>query len=442
MQYKEITDWAVQYALQQGCQQARAEYSHLDSFTVKTLDAEISSLQQSSSSVLNINLFVDNRSGAYSTNRLEQDELAAFIRESIETTRLLSVDQHRHLPNPQRYYQPSEEIDLKCYDETACTFPLDDKLALLNSVFPTVKDKDPRIIHVQSTLGERIGYQYMTDSQGFAGSNRCTGCWISTSVSLQGDGESRPSDDDFVASIGYGELLEKASQIAPRALRRVQQKIGQAPIHSGQYRIIVEPRLAMQFISPLLDALYGASLDQKRSFLADSLGKQITSDIFTISDKPHMPAFFGSSLYDFEGVATSDTEIISNGRLMTFFLNTYYAGKLGKEPTTSGPNVLHITPGQHTLEEYVAQSEGETVIITGFIGGNSNDVTGDFSYGIEGLLYRNGEFVQSISEMNITGTMLDLWQHLTAVGCENEKTTDGVMQSLVFEDVTLNGVDE
>ena len=60
-------------------------------------------LQQASESGLSISLYVDGRYGSYSTNRLDKKELETFIKNGIESTRYLAVDEARVLPDASRY---------------------------------------------------------------------------------------------------------------------------------------------------------------------------------------------------------------------------------------------------------------------------------------------------------------------------------------------------
>jgi hypothetical protein len=59
---------------------------------------------------------------------------------------------------------------------------------------------------------------------------------------------------------------------------------------------------------------------------------------------------------------------------------------------------------------------GEGVLVTGFLGGNSNVTTGDYSFGVQGFRIRGGQSAEPVSEMNIAGNLLDLLKTLTAVG--------------------------
>ena len=45
---------------------------------------------------------------------------------------------------------------------------------------------------------------------------------------------------------------------------------------------------------------------------------------------------------------------------------------------------------------------GSGILVTDFNGGNCNAATGDFSYGVEGLLFENGKVTSPICNMLIT----------------------------------------
>ena len=79
-------------------------------------------------------------------------------------------------------------------------------------------------------------------------------------------------------------------------------------------------------------------------------------------------------------------------------------------------------------------------MVTGFNGGNCNSTTGDFSYGIEGFLIENGKTTQPISEMNVTGNMITLWNNLEEAGNDIRKSSSWRIPSLLFNDIDFSGL--
>jgi PmbA protein len=82
---------------------------------------------------------------------------------------------------------------------------------------------------------------------------------------------------------------------------------------------------------------------------------------------------------------------------------------------------------------------GKGILINGWIGGNFNGTTGDFSYGIMGLLVENGRIVKPLNEMNLTGNFLDLWTRLERLGGDPELNSAWRSPSLLFRGLQLSG---
>jgi PmbA protein len=436
--YRSFCDDLIDFALRQGCAQARAELNHIEHFNIDTHNHKLDTLQQSTGVGLTMRLFVDGRYGTYSTNRLERVEVEQLIRRGIEATRHLGEDPCRTLPDPARYYHPAPEgeadLGVYCPDITETDLDVKKELALATAACTGAHDR--RIISLDTSLQDRLGWQYLTDSQGFRGESRAGICSLVASINMQGEGDSRPSDYEHLMAVSYADLrsqlVQRNESIADSAHRRVYCKIGARPVESGTYTIIVEARVVGKLLDPMLDVLYGANLYQQRSFLGNKLDQVVASPLFTLRDEPHRPGAQGACYFDFEGVATAPCDIFREGRLCTHFIDTYYGHKLHRAPTNSGPTVLSIEPGQRTLSQIISSTE-HAIYLTGFNGGNYNEVTGDYSFGIEGVLVEHGELTTPVAEMNLTGNLVDLWQHLVEVGSETTQTATGYIPSLVFE---------
>jgi PmbA protein len=164
----------------------------------------------------------------------------------------------------------------------------------------------------------------------------------------------------------------------------------------------------------------------------------MASSKLTLVDEPHLPQAMGFRWFDNEGVATQRRFVVENGILKTYYIDTYNAGKMNVQPTISGESVLTFHLGNKDLEGLVGDLK-KGILVTGFNGGNSNPSTGDFSFGIEGFLIENGKLIKPVSEMNITGNMLGLWERLVAVGSDARETSSWRTPSLVFDDVVFSG---
>ena len=433
---KKLAQWAMDYALKNGCQAAKLTLYTNSNSSFELRNGKIDRLQQATENGLSLNLYVDGRYGYVSTNRLDKKELETLIKNGIDSTRYLAVDEARVLPDPSRYYKGGLP-DLQLFDKKLYAISPDDKLDLAKAAAEEAMGKDERIISVDTAYGDGEGSSYRLISNGFEGESQSTWLSLSAMVSIKGEGEARPQGSWYDSSLFYDKL--KKQGLGTTALERVLRRLGQKKAKSGKYTMVVEQQRTGQLLGPMLNALYGSSLQQKDSFLLDKLGAKVASGLFTLRDEPHVVGANGSRYFDNEGVATRPMTIFDKGVLQTYFIDTYNAKKMGVAPTISSPSRLVLEPGSKDLDGLVADVE-QGILVTGFNGGNSNSTTGDFSYGIEGFLIENGKLTQPVNEMNVTGNFIDLWGSLVAVGNDPQPNRSWLVPSLVFDGVNFSGL--
>lgn len=433
---KKLAQWAMDYALKNGCQASRINlyYGSNDSFEIR--DMKIDRLQQASENSMSIQLYVDGRYGTYSTNRLVKSELERFIKDGVDATRYLAEDKARSLPDASRYYKGGKP-DLQMNDPKFQQIQPDDKLALAMAACEEIMGKDDRIISANSSYSDGQDSRYMIASNGFEGESATSYYSVVGSVSIRGEGEARPESYWYDSSLYYDTLVKKG--IGTKALERVLQKIGQRKVASGKYKMVVDNLNIARLLSPIMGALYGSSIQQKNSFLLDKLNEQVFGSNFTLIDEPHLSKSFGARYFDGEGVATQHRPVIENGVLKTYYIDTYNANKMKVEPTISSPSILTMPLGNKDLDRLIATVD-KGILVTGFNGGNSNSTTGDFSYGVEGFLIENGRLTQPVSEMNITGNLITLCNHILETGNDPRLSSSWRIPSMVFDGVDFSGL--
>jgi PmbA protein len=184
--------------------------------------------------------------------------------------------------------------------------------------------------------------------------------------------------------------------------------------------------------------LAAAAIQQKRSFLEGKLGQPIGSPLLDVSDDPLVPRGLGSRLYDSEGISARPFPVFEKGVLRSYYVDTYYGRKLGIAPTTARSSNLAWALGPHGRDALLA-GLGEGILVTGFLGGNSNGTTGDFSLGVRGFRVRGGRVAEPVGEMNVSGNQLELWRRLAAVGNDPYPYSSMRTPTLVFDGVQFAG---
>ena len=110
---KKLAQWAMDYALKNGCRAVKLALYSNSNASFELRDGKMDRLQQASESGLSISLYVDGKYGSYSTNRLDKKELESFIKNGIDSTRYLAVDEARILPDTSRYSTSGSRLSIR-----------------------------------------------------------------------------------------------------------------------------------------------------------------------------------------------------------------------------------------------------------------------------------------------------------------------------------------
>jgi PmbA protein len=230
--------------------------------------------------------------------------------------------------------------------------------------------------------------------------------------------------------------LPRPEKVGTEAVERTLALLGGRKEKTETLPIIIENRNVPRILGGLLQAMSGRAIQQKQSFLADKKGQKIGSDLLTFVDDPFVPRGLGSRLFDGDGITAKRRTMIDAGVLQEFS-STRTTAASEQEPTTGRSSNIISPPGKRSVEE-IMKDLGRGILITDFIGGNSNSTTGDSSVGILGMLFEGGEPVRAVAEMNIAGNALEFWPKLIEVANDPWPHSSQRTPSLVFRDVVVS----
>jgi PmbA protein len=202
---KELAQRAMEYALKNGCRSVRLSLYNNSNTSFEIRDMKIDSLQQATENGLAIQLFVDGRFGSISTNRLDKDELERFIKSGIESTRYLSEDKARTLPDASLYYRGGG-ADLQLFDSRFGSIQPDDKVALAMKVCSEIMDKDKRIVSAGSSYSDGDSFSCRIAGNGFEGESSSSYFSLTGTASIKGDGDARPSSYWYESSVVFSKV--------------------------------------------------------------------------------------------------------------------------------------------------------------------------------------------------------------------------------------------
>lgn len=435
---------SMEFALRNGAQKVRVTLNKSRTELFGMLNGELDKVSRSMDRSVQLALFVDGKYGVFSSNRLDEDGLFPFILSAIDTVRALEPDAARDLPAPQRVARNARngnELDL--YDP-ACESLTPDRrreMALKSSLWHRKAELEHgfTLLSEEGEYSDSVYDSVVMDSNGLYARHTETSFEIGYEVTAGDADGNRYANYWWDAAPRLEQILPSLATCSETALKRAVSHIGPKDHPGGKCDIVVDSECAYRFLTPVLNAMGGYAIQQNNSFLLDKAGQQVFSEHLTVLDCPHNRGETGSRLFDSEGVATAEYPIIDKGVVTRYFVNTYIAGKTGMEPTVEDairPKVLPF--GGCKTREDVLRKVGNGILITGFNGGNSNSSTGDFSYGIEGFAFENGQITHPVREMLVTGNLIDLWNRLVAVADDARLCMSKLIPTLAFENIDCN----
>lgn len=424
-----------------GASGARVSLSKSVMDSISLVDGKVEKVLHSADRSIFLHIFSQGKYGTFSTNMLESSSVETFVRHAIDTVAMFAPDPFRKLPEKDlcAFGEALTGREAGLYDEDYQEITSEERIerALSQSAF----NGDSDFVSEELEYSDSLDDNYLIDSNGFEGRHIETSYSVSCESTVK-DGRGRKYSSYWWDASPFSKGLRQG--VTDEALRRARLQKNPRKCDSGRRVMVVEANVASRLFAPLLNALQASAVQQKNSFLDGCLGKKMFSDRFTVCDRPREVGKPGSRLFDTEGVATKERKLIEGGVVNCYFVNTYMSGKMGLPQTVEGisrpfvePFVGNTQANEVSLPRILSEcSEG--ILVTGFNGGNCNTSTGNFSYGVEGFLFRNGEIVHPVKEMVVTGNMLSLWKDIIAVGSDRRDCSRWSLPSLAFENVDFS----
>lgn len=437
-EHLELARWACEKAQGAGAREASASVFRTQDSSLEYRQRQVETLSESTEKALNLTLYIDGKYSTHRTSDLRKPALESFIADSVAMTRYLTEDQYRSLPEPE-YYSGRQSQNLDLVDGSYASVHPDDRHELARAIESAALDLGgERIISVTAGCSVSRSEGALVASNGFEGTNESTSFWCGAEATAKDQGDKRPEDYWWEGQRHRRDLSDPAG-IGRKAVERALRIVGADKIPTETLPILVENRAAGRLVGFYRGALGGGNLQQRRSFLEGKLGQQVASPHLTVVDDPFVQRGFGSRLYDSEGIAARRLPILEQGVLRNFYIDTYYGRKLGMRATTGGTSNLVFDSDIVKDTAAWMRELGRGILITDFLGGNSNSSTGDFSAGIQGFLFDGGAIHRPVSAMNLAGNHLEFWNKLLGIGNDPYPYSSVRTPTLAFDAMVIAG---
>ncbi|WP_042146837.1 MULTISPECIES: metalloprotease PmbA [unclassified Pseudoalteromonas] len=439
--YKQISEveaavaQALDKAKKLGATSAEAAMSSTSGLSVTTRLGEVERIEFNQDGALGISVYVGNKKGSASTADLSSKALDLVVKKAIEIAKYTSEDPFNGLADKELLEFSPVDLDLyhpwQVSPEQGIEFCKQAEEAALNS--------DPRIVNSDgASFASHQGLRVYGNSHGLiAGFPRTR---HSLSCMVIGEEAQQMERDSAYTTARIGNQLKAANEIGLEAATETLAKLNSRKLKTGKMPVVFRADIASSLFGHLVSAIGGGALYRKSSFLLDSLGKPIFSELVNVEEKPHIFQGMASSPFDSEGVKTRDRIILNNGELQTYLLATYAARKLDMTATGHAGGIhnwlVQSTDGD--LEQLLKMM-GTGLFVTELMGQGVNVITGDYSRGAAGFWVENGIIQYPVSEITIAGNLKDIFKGIAAIGSDIDYRGSVQTGSILVEEMQVSG---
>lgn len=433
----------VAAALKAGADAAEAVSAHRASLSVGVRNAELEEVEREEARDLGLRVFIGRRQATVSASDLSDATRQRLVERAVAMARLAPEDPYAALA-PEDRLARAPHLDLDLHDPTERS---------AEALEAAAAEAEAAALSVEGVARSEGGHASwsasewrLVTSHGFDGHHRGTAFSVGVGVIAEKDGAMERGGESRATR--HLSDLPDAREIGLKAGERAVARVGPRKIASTTAPVIFENRIATQVISPLLGAISGPAIARGSSFLKDRLGQLVLPAGTDLIDDPFRPRGLGSTPFDDEGVAVERREIIQDGILTTWLLNTASAAQLGLQTTghasrgLAGPSGvsthnLHLAPSTVDKAGLMAQA-GSGLLITSMFGPSLNGNTGDWSAGVSGFWFEDGQLAYPVSEVTVAGNLIELYARMVR-GSDLEFRGAFNAPSLLFDAVAIAG---
>ena len=423
-------------AKRRGASAAEAGVSSDQGLSVTVRLGEVETVEHTRDNGLGVTVYFGRHKGSASTSDLSPQAIRDTVHAACNIARYTSEDPYAGLADPDLMAREIPPLDL----HHPWSIGTSDAVDYARACEDAARGYDPRITNSEgATVDTHQGVFVYGNSHGFIGGYPTSRHSLSCSV-IGEDTSGGMQRDYWYTTARAAEDLEGPESVGRRAAARTVARLGARRLGTRLAPVVFRSEVAVGLLRSLISAVRGPALYRRASFLVDALGQSLFPAFVRIREDPLKPRGLGSSPFDDEGVATRARDLVADGTLRSYVLDSYAARRLGMQTTGNAGGVRNLTvaPGELDLRGLLREM-GNGLLVTELMGQGVNLVTGDYSRGAAGFWIENGEIAFPVEEITIAGNLRDMFRHLVAVGRDLDSPGSFRTGSWLIEAMTIAG---
>lgn len=407
----------VQAALKAGADGAEAVGMQRRALSVSSREGALEEVEREESRDLGLRVFVGQRQANASGSDLSAAARGRLVERVVAMARLAPEDPYAGFaPRDRLAAGPTPDLDL--FDTAE---PSAEALEAAAAEADATARAQPGVTNGDGASASWSASEWrLVTSDGFSGGHRSSAYSLYASA-VAGEGAAMERGGEGRTTRHYADL-PAADWVGAEAGKRAAGRVGPRKLTSRTAAVMFEDTVSTSLLGPLIGAISGPSVARGTSFLKTKLGERIFAPGVTVHDDPLRRRGLGSSSFDDEGVAVQARDLIEDGVLTTWLLNSSSARQLGFQTTGNASRGLAGAPGVSTHNptllagsespQALMASTGEGLLVTSMFGPSLNANTGDWSAGVSGFWWENGAPAYPVNEITVAGNLLDIYARL------------------------------
>lgn len=432
----------IDTCLKAGASDADASFGRSDGVSVEVRDGKLEGIERSESQGVSLRCFFGQRQASVSGSDTSDEALATLAERCVAMAKVVPEDPYCGLAPESDLAKSLPKIDVAGDGQISIETLEEDALKAEAAALAVSGVKQVSGCGNGWSVSER----WVAASNGFS-AHRIAG---STGLGLAAVAEQDGAMERDYESRSVRRLEDRpnAEEIGRIAGERAVARLGPRKIKTQTGAVIYDRRVAGSLIGAFLSAISGPSVARGVSFLKDQMGEQVFAPGVNLVDDPFRTRGMGSRAHDGEGRAVSRVNLIENGVLTRWLLNGASAKQLNLAPNGHASSGFGATPGVGVSNAFIEagsqspqdlmRSVGKGLLVKDMFGPSINPNTGDYSVGVAGFWFENGEIQHPVSEVTIAGDLPSMFKRLVpASDLEFRGTRDA--PSILIEDMSIAG---
>jgi len=408
----------VARARRAGADAADAVYAANSAEGIQVRLGKLEDVERSEGEHIGLRVFIGQRSASIGSSDLSPRALDELAERAVAMAQAAPDDRFAGLaPAELLTHAPFADLDIR---DAA-----DPGAQALRAMADEAEDAARAVARVTNSDGASasagFGVFALATSHGFAGAYGSSTHSVHASV-VAGEGAAKQRDSAW-RQARHASDLPSAAEIGTLAGTRAVARLEPGRMKSGPMPVVFDPRVSSGIVGHLIGAMSGSAIARRSSFLLDRLEEQLFDPAIRIVEDPHAPRGLRSRPFDGEGLATRGRDLVADGRVTGWLMDSASARQLGAVPTghaarggggAPGVSVGNVTlaAGTPSRAELIADI-ADGVLVTELIGQGVNGVTGDYSRGATGFRIVNGEIAGPVAEFTVAGNLLQMFRQMT-----------------------------